>query len=80
LLGKEATRRLSPGIQSSEVWSVLGAVKTVFGKFGDVIAKMKGKLREASNTIGTVDASIHLTRSRSYVGNCLIFWLAASIR
>ena len=37
--------------QSSEVWEVLGAVKTEFGKFGDVLAKTKKKLEEACNTI-----------------------------
>jgi hypothetical protein len=30
------------------VWQVLGAVKTEFGKFGDVLAKTKKKLDEAS--------------------------------
>jgi DNA recombination protein RmuC len=30
---------------------VLGAVKTEFGKFGEVLAKTKKKLEEASNTI-----------------------------
>jgi DNA recombination protein RmuC len=37
--------------RSAEVWEVLGAVKTEFGKFGDVLAKTKKKLEEASNTI-----------------------------
>ncbi|MFO0123697.1 MAG: DNA recombination protein RmuC, partial [Inhella sp.] len=37
--------------RSSEVWAVLGAVKTEFGKFGDVLAKTKKKLDEASKTI-----------------------------
>jgi DNA recombination protein RmuC len=37
--------------RSSEVWQVLGAVKTEFGKFGDVLTKVKKKLDEASNTI-----------------------------
>jgi DNA recombination protein RmuC len=37
--------------RSAEVWEVLGAVKTEFGKFGDVLAKTKKKLDEASNTI-----------------------------
>lgn len=37
--------------RSSEVWQVLGAVKTEFGKFGDVLSKVKKKLDEASNTI-----------------------------
>jgi DNA recombination protein RmuC len=30
---------------------LLGAVKTQFGKFGEVLAKTKKKLQEASNTI-----------------------------
>ncbi len=37
--------------RSSEVWELLGGVKTEFGKFGDVLAKTKKKLQEASNTI-----------------------------
>ena len=37
--------------RSSEVWELLGIAKTEFGKFGDVLAKTKKKLREASNTI-----------------------------
>jgi DNA recombination protein RmuC len=37
--------------RSSEVWELLGIVKTEFGKFGDVLAKTKKKLQEASNTI-----------------------------
>ncbi|GMK38515.1 DNA recombination protein RmuC [Paenibacillus sp. CCS19] len=37
--------------RSSEVWQLLGAVKTEFGKFGDVLDKTQKKLQEASNTI-----------------------------
>lgn len=37
--------------RSSEVWSLLGAVKTEFGKFGDALDKTQKKLQEASNTI-----------------------------
>ena len=44
-------RTLALEKRSSEVWSVLGAVKTEFGKFGEVLAKTKKKLQEASNTI-----------------------------
>ena len=44
-------RTLALEKRSSEVWEVLGAVKTEFGKFGDVLAKTKKKLDEASNTI-----------------------------
>lgn len=44
-------RTLAIERRSSEVWQVLGAVKTEFGKFGDVLAKTKRKLDEARNTI-----------------------------
>jgi len=37
--------------RSSEVWALLGALKTEFGRFGDALAKTKKKLREAGNTI-----------------------------
>lgn len=37
--------------RTSEVWAVLGAVKTEFGKFGAVLEKTQKKLQEASNTI-----------------------------
>lgn len=37
--------------RSSEVWSLLGAVKTEFGKFGDLLDKTGKKLQEAGNTI-----------------------------
>ncbi len=45
-------RTLAIEKRSSEVWELLGMVKTEFGKFGDVLAKTKKKLKEASNTIG----------------------------
>jgi DNA recombination protein RmuC len=44
-------RTLALERRSTEVWEVLGAVKTEFSKFGDVLAKTKKKLLEASNTI-----------------------------
>jgi DNA recombination protein RmuC len=44
-------RTLAIQKRSSEVWQVLGAVKTEFGKFGDVLEKVQKKLNEASNTI-----------------------------
>jgi DNA recombination protein RmuC len=37
--------------RSSEVWNLLAAVKTEFGKYGEVLGKVQRKLREASNTI-----------------------------
>ncbi|HBV98308.1 MAG: recombinase RmuC [Peptococcaceae bacterium BICA1-7] len=39
--------------RSSEVWALLGAVKTEFGKFSDVLEKTHKKLQEATNTIDT---------------------------
>ncbi|MCX7514511.1 DNA recombination protein RmuC [Frateuria hangzhouensis] len=44
-------RTLAIAKRSSEVWSILGAVKTEFGKFGDVLDKVKKKLDEAGKHI-----------------------------
>jgi DNA recombination protein RmuC len=44
-------RSLALEKRSAEVWQVLGAVKTEFGKFGEVLAKLKDQLQTASNTI-----------------------------
>lgn len=44
-------RTLALERRSVEVWEVLGAVKTEFAKFGEVLAKTKKKLDEASSTI-----------------------------
>jgi DNA recombination protein RmuC len=44
-------RTLALEKRSAEVWQVLGAVKTEFAKFGDVLAKTKRKLDEASSSI-----------------------------
>ncbi|MDD4802854.1 MAG: DNA recombination protein RmuC [Syntrophomonas sp.] len=46
--------------RSSEVWELLGVVKTEFGKFGDILDKTKKKLDEASSTIDSASR-----RSRS---------------
>ena len=48
-------RTLALERRSAEVWQVLGAVKTEFGKFGDVLAKTKKKLEEASATIDSAE-------------------------
>ena len=37
--------------RSSEVWNLLAAVKTEWGKYGDVLDKVNKKLHEASNTV-----------------------------
>jgi DNA recombination protein RmuC len=44
-------RTLAIEKRSSEVWTILSAVKTEFGKFGDVLLKVKKQLDTASNTI-----------------------------
>ena len=44
-------RTLAIQERSSEVWRLLGAVKTEFGKFGDILAGVKKKLDQASNTM-----------------------------
>jgi DNA recombination protein RmuC len=44
-------RTLALEQRSSEVWTVLGAVKTEFGKFGDVLEKTRKKLQEAGHSI-----------------------------
>jgi DNA recombination protein RmuC len=44
-------RTLAIEKRSSEVWRTLGAVKTEFGKFGDVLQGVKKKLDEASNKL-----------------------------
>ncbi|HEX5310962.1 DNA recombination protein RmuC [Aquabacterium sp.] len=48
-------RTLALERRSTEVWQVLGAVKTEFGKFGDVLAKTRRKLDEASSVISSVE-------------------------
>jgi DNA recombination protein RmuC len=44
-------RTLAIEKRSSEVWELLGALKTEFSRFGDALAKTKKKLQEAGNTI-----------------------------
>ena len=52
-------RTLALEKRSSEVWQVLGAVKTEFGKFGDVLAATKLTLERAAKNIDQAE-----TRSR----------------
>lgn len=44
-------RTLAIEKRSSEVWQLLGAVKTEFGNFGSILEKTQKKLQEASNVI-----------------------------
>jgi DNA recombination protein RmuC len=58
-------RTLALEKRSSEVWQVLGAVKTEFGKFGDVLAKVKSQTETVLKTLDSAE-----TRSRA-VGRAL---------
>lgn len=44
-------RTLAIQKRSSEIWNLLGAVKTEFGKFGEILDGVKRKLDQASNTM-----------------------------
>ncbi|HZZ14215.1 MAG TPA: DNA recombination protein RmuC [Paraburkholderia sp.] len=44
-------RTLAIERRSSEVWQVLGAVKTEFGKFGDVLSRTKAQLETVTRSI-----------------------------
>lgn len=46
-------RTLAIERRSSEVWALLGAVKTEFNRFGEILEKTQKKLQEASDTIET---------------------------
>jgi DNA recombination protein RmuC len=48
-------RTLALEKRSAEVWQVLGAVKTEFMKFGDVLARTRKKLEEAGATIDAAE-------------------------
>src|SRR5438105_2628363 len=52
-------RTLALEKRSSEVWQVLGAVKTEFEKFGGVLAKVKLQTQTVLNTLDSAE-----TRSR----------------
>ncbi|ABE44991.1 DNA recombination protein RmuC [Polaromonas sp. JS666] len=48
-------RTLALEKRSSEVWQVLGAVKTEFAKFGDVLAKVKSQTESVLNTLSSAE-------------------------
>jgi DNA recombination protein RmuC len=49
-------RTLAIEKRSSEIWALLGAVKTEFGNFADVLKKTKDKLDKASSEIDKASA------------------------
>lgn len=48
-------RTLAIERRSSEVWQILAAVKTEFGKFGEVLAKTKAQLLTVTNSIESAE-------------------------
>jgi DNA recombination protein RmuC len=48
-------RTLAIEQRSSEVWELLSAVKTEFGRFGDVLARTKSQLQTVTNSIGQAE-------------------------
>ena len=48
-------RTLAIEQRSSEVWQLLSAVKTEFGRFGEVLAKTKAQMQAVTNSIGQAE-------------------------
>ena len=48
-------RTLALEQQASEVWKVLGAVKTEFERYGEWVARIKEQVRKASDTLDKAD-------------------------
>jgi len=49
-------RTLAIEKRSSEVWQLLGAVKTEFGKYGELLARTKKQLETVTNTLGDAES------------------------
>lgn len=47
-------RTLAIERRSSEVWTVLGSVKTQFAKFGEIVSAVQKKLQEATNKMDSI--------------------------
>jgi len=57
-------RTLAIEKRSSEVWQILGAVKTEFGKFGELLEKTKKKIQEAGDTIDSATTKTRTIQSK----------------
>jgi DNA recombination protein RmuC len=57
-------RTLQVEKRSSEVWQLLGAVKTEFGKFGDMLAKTRKQLETVTNTISDAESKTRTIERR----------------
>jgi len=58
----DPVRTLAIEKRSSEVWEPLGAVKTEFRKYADVLAKVRRKLNEAQTTIDEAETRTRVIR------------------
>ena len=54
---KKRHRSIAIEKRSSEVWQTLGAVKTQFSKFGDLLGAVKKKLEETTNKISSAEVT-----------------------
>lgn len=57
-------RTLAIEKRSSEVWQVLGAVKTEFGKFGETLARTRKQLETVTNSIGLAEQRTRVMSSK----------------
>ena len=64
-------RTLAVEQKAGEAWQRLGAIKTEFGRFGQILAKTQKKLQEASSTIEDAGKrSRAIERKLRQVENC----------
>ena len=62
-------RTLALEQRSTEVWKILGGVKTEFARFGEVLEKTRRKLQEASSSIESAEVRTRaMARQRTEVG------------
>jgi DNA recombination protein RmuC len=57
-------RTLALEKRSSEVWQVLGAVKTEFDKFGEVLANTKAALEKAAKNIDSAEVRTRVMKKK----------------
>ena len=57
-------RALAIEKQTSEVWKILGSVKTEFNKFGDILAKTNKKLQEVTNNMKLAESKTRNIQSK----------------
>jgi DNA recombination protein RmuC len=55
-------RTLALEQQASEVWKVLGAVKTEFERYGEWVARIKEQVQKAADTVDRADTRTKMMR------------------